>query len=379
MSTDTSATSGASQTDSEEEIEGEDLPKQALDTYPLDNLLIRTELRANVDVLRRIEQGMIVLDPDFQRDFIWEEDRQSRLIESVLMRIPLPVFYLAENTEGRLVVVDGLQRLSTLKRFHKGELILKIPSSKELHGKTFQMLSQKLQNRFEDGQLTLYLIDPKVPDRVRLDIFDRVNSGIPLTRQQMRNALYNGPATRLLRELVTAKEFLSVTGGILSTDRYRKSMRDREVVNRFLAFHVLGWTNYVSKGTADLDDFLGSALEQTNRLTDPGRVELATAFRKSMKVNHHVFGNRAFRKYSIPVERRKPFNVALFEVFSVLFARYDESRILSKEKDVRDACDKLIQQREYLNAISYATTSPENVRTRFQLAESKLKEVIGDP
>lgn len=378
MSNELSIVGGTPSVNPSEEIEGEDLPKQALDTYPLDSLLIRTEVRAIVDVLRRIDQKMIILDPDFQREFVWEEDRQSRLIESVLMRIPLPVFYLAENAEGRLVVVDGLQRLSTFRRFYAGELVLKIPSNKELHGKTFSMLPQKLKNRFEDSQLTLYLIDPKVPDRVRIDIFERVNSGVALTRQQMRNALYSGPATSLLRDLANSEEFQNATDGTLSTETHRKSMRDREVVNRFLAFYVLGWTNYVNKGTADLDEFLGSALVHLNKLTDAERASHADAFRKSMRVNHHIFGNRAFRKYSDPGERRKPFNVALFDVFSVVFARHDESDILNNEQAVREACDTLIQQREYSNAISYATTSFENVKTRFQLTELRLKEIIGD-
>jgi hypothetical protein len=83
--------------------------------YPIDTVLIRNENRTVHDVLRRIEKGSFVMDPDFQRDFIWPEDKQSKLIESVLMRIPLPVFYLAEDEQGRMIVVDGLQRLSTFK------------------------------------------------------------------------------------------------------------------------------------------------------------------------------------------------------------------------------------------------------------------------
>ena len=87
--------------------------------YPIDDLLIRHETRTIHEVIRRIGQNNYVMDPDFQRDFIWPEDKQSKLIESVIMRIPLPVFYLAEDDMGRMVVVDGLQRLSTFRRFVK--------------------------------------------------------------------------------------------------------------------------------------------------------------------------------------------------------------------------------------------------------------------
>ncbi len=165
--------------------------------YPLDTPMIRNESRTIHDVLRRIERGQFVMDPEFQRDFIWNEIKQSKLIESVLMRIPLPVFYLAEDMEGRMVVVDGLQRLSTFKRYVDGGLRLRLSDHPELNGKQFVDLSAKLQNRIEDCNLTLYIIDSKVPERARLDIFERVNSGVPLTRQQMRNSLYMGKATRL--------------------------------------------------------------------------------------------------------------------------------------------------------------------------------------
>ena len=77
------------------------------------------------------------MDPDFQRDFIWPEDKQCKLIESVMMRIPLPVFYLAENVKGQMIVVDGLQRLSTFQRFVNNQLKLKLPHQPELNNKYF--------------------------------------------------------------------------------------------------------------------------------------------------------------------------------------------------------------------------------------------------
>ncbi len=172
-------------TPEEEELEGLGDEDDGLsDEYPIDTLLIRNESRTIYDVIRRIEQGGYIMDPEFQRDFIWPEDKQSKLIESVLMRIPLPVFYLAEDDRGRMVVVDGLQRLSTFKRFIDGKLRLSIPSKDELNNKRFGDLSSKLKNRVEDFNLIFYIMDAKVPDRIRLDIFERVNGGIPLTRQQ---------------------------------------------------------------------------------------------------------------------------------------------------------------------------------------------------
>lgn len=152
-----------------EEIEGLGVDEDAgWGDYPIDTLLIRNETRTVHDVLRRIDKGAFVMDPDFQRDFIWPEDKQSKLIESVLLRIPLPVFYLAEDDRGRMIVVDGLQRLSTFERFVGNHLRLKLPKQSELNKKQFKDLSPKLQNRIEDCNLILYVIDAKVPERARL-------------------------------------------------------------------------------------------------------------------------------------------------------------------------------------------------------------------
>src|SRR5215470_1551363 len=142
-----------------EDIEGlGDAEDASWGDYPIDTVLIRNETRTVHDVLRRIGQGSFVMNPDFQRDFIWPEDKQSKLIESVLMRIPLPVFYLAEDLQGRMIVVDGLQRLSTFERFIKNKLRLKLPSQADLLGKKFEELSPKLQNRIEDCNLVLYIV-----------------------------------------------------------------------------------------------------------------------------------------------------------------------------------------------------------------------------
>ena len=229
--------------------------------YPLDEMLIRSDNRAVHDVIRRIGQGRFVMDPDFQRDFIWPEDKQSKLIESVLMRIPLPVFYLAEDVEGGMVIVDGLQRLSTFDRFLKDKLKLRLADRSDLNGKTFSELHPKFQNRVEDCNLIFYIIDSKVPERARLDIFERVNGGVPLTRQQMRNSLFMGKATRFLKKEAQTEIFRQATGGSLGTS----SMRDREFVNRFCAFQILTPSEYRRD---DMDKFLADSLRSMNRRSD---------------------------------------------------------------------------------------------------------------
>ena len=181
------------------DVEGLGYPLEDEDgaPYPLDNIMVRNETRTVLETVLRIANGRYIMDPDFQRDFIWDVSKQSKLIESCIMGIPLPVIYVAESLDGRVMVVDGLQRLSTFQRFLDNRLKLtKIGDSHPLEGMSFSDLPVHLQERVEDTQLTLHILDRSAPDRARLDIFERVNSGEPLTRQQMRNAIYNGPGTR---------------------------------------------------------------------------------------------------------------------------------------------------------------------------------------
>jgi len=353
-----------------EEIEGIGGDEDAsLGDYPIDTVLIRNENRTVHDVLRRIEKGTFVMNPDFQRDFIWPEDKQSKLIESVLMRIPLPVFYLAEDDEGRMVVVDGLQRLSTFQSFVKNELRLKLPHQAELNKKRFQDLSPKLQNRVEDCNLILYVIDAKVPEQARLDIFERVNGGIPLTRQQMRNCLFMGPATRFLKSEASAPLFLKVTGKSLRSS----TMRDREFVNRFCAFHLLPLDEYKDK---DMDDFLARALKKMNKMSSDNLKKLSSEFRNSLVNNFNIFGEHAFRKHVPNQDARSVINASLWDVMSTGLSRYPEHLVEARADAVKKAFYDLLQDDEFQRAVTYSVNDMRRVKSRFTMAAGMFKRVF---
>ena len=284
------------------------------------------------------------------------------------MRIPLPVFYVAEDEEGRIIVVDGLQRLTTFYRYIEDRFALKglesADKEKQISGKRFSELPLKLQERIEDTQLTLYILDSKAPERARLDIFDRVNSGVPLTRQQMRNSLYSGKATMWLKRAAQSKEFLQATGGSLQT----KSMRDREVVNRFCAFYLLGYKDY----RADMDEYLANALAKMNRMNDDGLESMMNKFLSSMELNYEIFGVHAFRKSLSEKNPRCPrtvINVSLFDVFSVFFAK-NLGLVTENQEVIRNYSRDLIKEYRFLDSISSSTSSSKQVKARFAHIES---------
>lgn len=358
-----------------EEPEGlQDPLSEGWGDYPLDAVFVRTEPRNLGDVVERIGRERYVLDPEFQRDFVWPVSKQSKLIESCIMRIPLPVFYVAEAPDGRIIVVDGLQRLTTFYRFINNMFRLSGLGASDqeaphpLEGKLFKELPIKLQERVEDTPLTMYILDSHAPERARLDIFERVNSGEPLTRQQMRNALYSGPATAWLRDAASSPRFKSATGYSLNS----KTMRDREAINRFCAFRLLPLEKY----RGDMDVFLAKGLSALSDCSEEERERLKTEFSEVLDLNAELFRSHAFRKSLANgiAAPRSVINISLFEVCTVVLAGLQQ--LNQGQKDyLRREIIELLHDDEFVNAITYSTNSSRQVRKRFGMMKALVNEM----
>jgi hypothetical protein len=352
--------------------------KEPANGFLVKSVMIRTETRTLIDTLRRIDKGTMVLDPEFQRDFVWDLKKQSKLIESALLRIPLPVFYFAETHDGKQIVVDGLQRLTTFHRFMNNKFSLKeLAFLDDLNSKRFYPrlpddkrklpeddLPQQYKNRLEDTQLTLYLIDAKVDDAVRCEIFDRVNGGIPLTYQQMRNCLHSGKATRFLRDMAEQSDFTTATHNKLN----KKTMRDREFVNRFVAFNLLEYPKY----DGNMQNFLGKALDELNKRSDVEVCQIGESFLKSMRVNGALFGECAFCRAIGDDDKNRHLNASLFDVLSVEFAQWDETSAVSRKDQIRERLISLLKDETFNVAITKATEFKTNVQTRFRKVEQSI-------
>ena len=354
----------------ENEIEGHEpaTPGGLEGGYPLDELAIRDERRTAEDVVRRIGKGRFILDPDFQRDFVWDKSKQSRLIESILMRIPLPVFYVAEDMKGRLIVVDGRQRLTTFQRFLDGKLKLKLEDRPDLNGKQFAELEPRLQNRVEDCQLHFYIIDHAVAERARLDIFERVNGGETLTRQQMRNAIYNGASTKFLRDQAKSELFIEATGKSLDA----KKMYDREFVNRFCSFSLLELKSY----RGDMDEWLARGLIEMNKMDNVALSNLRERFERSLRNNKTVFGKHAFRKHKTPNQSRSIFNASLYDVMITGLADVSEDTVSENADALRAKFYALMDHDIFIKAITHGPNTAKAVRTRFEIAKKIFDEVF---
>jgi hypothetical protein len=361
-------------------IEPEDIESDGQITEPFDPTLIRVETKPmSLDALiARIREGELDLAPGFQRKGgIWKDEAQSRLIESILIRIPLPAFYMDATNEDRWLVVDGLQRLTTLKRFViDQELRLKGLEFLKLHGKTFNDLPRNFQRRINETQATVYLIEKGTPPEVKFNIFKRINTGgAPLSAQEIRHALNQGKVTKFLERLANSEEFKRATDNGIRDDR----MADRECVLRFLAFTIVPYTAYKGK---DFDSFLSERMAEMNELSDQKIEELAQQFFRAMRVAFGIFGPYAFRKrYKIDTTRY-PINKALFEAWAVNINRLDNSQLqtLQDHKDVviKSFVNLMNQDNDFENSISLSTGSVRKIAYRFESIKKLIAGVLHD-
>ena len=361
-------------------IEPEDIESDSQITEPFDPTLIRVETKPmSLDALiARIREGELDLAPGFQRKGgIWKDEAQSRLIESILIRIPLPAFYMDATDEDRWLVVDGLQRLTTLKRFViDQELRLKGLEFLKLHGKTFNDLPRNFQRRINETQATVYLIEKGTPPEVKFNIFKRINTGgAPLSAQEIRHALNQGKVTKFLERLANSAEFKRATDNGIRDDR----MADRECVLRFLAFTIVPYTAYKAQ---DFDSFLSDRMAEMNQLSDQKIEDLAQQFLRAMRVAFAIFGPDAFRKRDKNEAARYPINKALFEAWSVNINRLDDSQLqtLQEQKDVvmKRFIQLMNEDNDFENSISLSTGNVRKIEYRFEAIEKLIAGVLHD-
>lgn len=327
-------------------------------------------------LIRRIRENEINLLTKFQRQGdLWKINEQSRLIESLLVRIPLPAFYFDGTDDNQWLIVDGLQRLSTLKKFViENKLTLtNLEFLNQYENCTFEELPRQMQRRIEETQVTVFIINPGTPPEVKFNIFRRINTGgLTLEPQEIRHALNQGIAAEFLEELADLQIFREATCELIKKDR----MLDREFVLRFLAFTMTHYTKY----NPDLENFLNNAMDRLKNTTLKEREELKKKFITAMSASIAIFGNDAFRKRYKIDDSRKPINKALFELWSVLLGTLDENKLkelISKKEDLIEKYMHLLNTDTiFERSISTGTSKKATVLKRFKEIETLIEEVL---
>ncbi|MER8113578.1 DUF262 domain-containing protein [Streptomyces sp. NPDC094031] len=341
-----------------------------------DQIRVNTSQFSLRNILDQIDEGSIELAPDFQRLQVWRSDQKSLLVESLLLQIPLPAFYFAEETDGSFRVVDGLQRLSTLHAFVRGGedgfALGKLEHLNDLKDLRFSDLPVPSQRRINNTQLIVNVIDPTTPRGVTYEIFKRINTGgTPLNAQEIRHCMSSPRSRDILHRMTHTEAFAEATGGRL-TDHIR--MNDREMALRFAAFWLRGVEAYQERPI--MEQFL---LDATEMLDDPKQVSdeqvaaLEATFERAMTYAYLIFGKHAFRKWPRGDDYRSPINRAMFESWSMALADpYYTTDDLRRRRAaiVKAARDRMSVDYTYLNAITSSTADRFRVDYRFKAAKS---------
>lgn len=338
-----------------------------------------------VDILHSdMKRGRLLLQPVYQRHYVWDKQKASSLIESALMGIPLPVVYLAEEENGKKAVIDGQQRLTSFFSYIDGVFpdgkpfrLGKMQVYPEFKGKAFKDLPEEMQDRITDCQIRTITFKKSSDPDLKFNVFERLNTGaVSLNDQELRNCIYRGNYNDLLRELAEDCDFRKIVG----IEKSEKRMKDVELVLRYCAFLNLGYLNYQSP----VKKFLNQEMRERASITVEKAAEIRKCFRNSVSLVYSMLGERAFRRYVPGVENSKDgqwepkkFNVSLYDILMYGFARTDKNLVMRNLDLIREAyIDMQTSDTEFMEWIRLATSTGQGVRYRFDAWRHRLEKIL---
>ncbi len=361
-------------TDCDEMPEGADEGDLTIDSGS-ESVVIEKNDRSLSEFHRWFKQGRIVIDPMWQRNYVWDKRRASKLIESFLLDIPVPVVYLAKTDEGKYEVIDGVQRLTSVFKFFDGQIKLKgLDILPELNEKPFTELSPTDQSKLEDATLRAFELSPRTSKNLLFIIFERLNTGgVALNDMEIRNCIYRGKLNDLIKDLAKFQPFLEC----VNQKNLSKRMNDRLLVLRFLAFYEKGY----NKVQAGLKAFLNEFFETYQNASDRKIIEFRRKFETAMKAARTVFGNHGFR-----VRRRDDrgggewgpqVNASILQVIAVSFNEYDQSEITRNADAIfEEYIDLISSDTQWVDCISKSTGDANKIKYAFETWNSRFKEVM---
>lgn len=363
----------------EEGFEDEDLGDQDGIAKPFDPNKVDVNISTpNLGALiSRLENNEIDLMPEFQRSpDLWSKQAQSRLIESILIRLPIPAFYFDAYEDEKWQVVDGLQRLSAINNFviKKTLALTNLEFLTDYEGKKFDELPRSLTRRIDEFQTSVYLIKPGTPTLIKYALFNRINTGgLKLTPQEIRHAMSQsvrgGIASKFLTNIVHEDSFKLVVRN--------KSNRQahQELVLRHMAFTLFGTQGYKSS----LPKFLDSAMIELGELSNKKLDQLSENFIETIKMAYKIFEEDAFKRSLADQHTNKVVNKPLFEAVSVSLARLsltEREALLANKAEFRSGLRTLLQDAKFIDSITLSTANTESVLIRFDMVQHLISKIL---
>ena len=361
--------------DKDEDVLVVDIPKEQ-------RHLNTTSYDYSIEFLVSLMQGVrpkIILEVPFQRKYVWKDDKASQLVESIIMNVPIPPIYFAEEEDGRWLVIDGLQRLNSLLRFFQNEFALKkLGILGDLDKMKFKDLPPKAAGLLTNGQLRINVIKKDSHPDIKFDIFMRLNKGaVTLNYQELRNCLYRGPLNDLAKEIVkTNNDYLT----ILNLKEPHTRFLDVEFVVRYFALKETitldAEGNYIIENyNGRLVTFLNGYMALHKIITQEKLAQLNSSFTSMIQKVVQVFGlEEAFKN---PLEEKAKVNKALADCIMLSFDFFAIEQLISKKDMIKQRLKELLEEDEvFRNSISQRTSDKDVFNYRINKWIKELNNVL---
>lgn len=302
------------------EADDENESMETGEPYEVENIRVAQKMITVFQIEHWISQNNLNLSPEYQRNIVWDDGRKSSLIESLLLRIPIPAFYLDENKQGGKSVIDGMQRLSAIHSFLNNEFCLKkMQYLSHLEEKYFRDLEIKFRARIEDTELAVNILDEKCPQMVKFDVFRRVNTGgLPLNFQEIRNIMALPKVRKLLKAMAECTEFLQATGERVKDIR----MGAQELCLRYLTIlYAYDWEGHDLKNYHGLLKMMDQMIINLNEMPEKDYDKLFQKFRVTMANCKEILGEYSFCKIG-----NNKINKSLFTAWSVVLVNVEPNQ-----------------------------------------------------
>lgn len=334
----------------------------------------------------KFKKGRLVLQPDFQRQVVWDKKKASRLVESVLLDVPLPTIYLAEEHDSKVSVIDGQQRLTAFFAYIDGiwpvdKTDFKLSGlqvNRDLNKKLYKDLQDDIQEKIKDATIRTITFKKDSDPNLRFEIFERLNTGsVPLNDQELRNCVYRGSYMSLLKELSVDADFTHLLG-LTKPD---KRMNDIELVLRFCAFYHSTFLKY----KPPMRKFLNDDMERFKNMSEKDKAELRATFKCAVQNVRSLLDKNAFKRFYKGDDKStdgywepKKFNASLYDILMYTLSMVDKNQVYQNLDSIREALiDLMVNDQEFIDAIELSTSSLQAVTKRFDKWRHTLQQVIG--
>jgi len=327
-------------------------------------------------ILKRIAREEIDLNTFSQRKFgLWTDEIKSRLIESLIVGIPIPAFYFDGSNNDKWLIIDGLQRISAVNEFVI-EKTLRLNSlfyldNDKFLGKSFDDLGRADQRTIEEYEIIAYIINAGTPKNLKFKLFQSINtSALRLERQEIRHALNPAKPTEILMKIVELSNFKTNISDKLNVELIDR-MYDRELALIYVSFRITHFIDY----KPHLQDFLDYSMNLIYKIPDNVLEKYFLDLEHTLLICNQIFGENAFKRNMFEDKKNYPFNATLFCVFSVTISELEfEKRIELSEK--KEIFITNLQKNKLGFEKTIENDTKELMINRFNLLEKIIKETL---